>query len=188
MPVLTVTNTTTGQPVAAAGQVYTGPVIGPLQQYVNITSDSLNITATTPNWFLHGGSGMNAIAVAGGTNVLDGDSGSTFFTGGSGTDIFYVDARSAAASSWSTIANFHAADSATLWGVSSSDFTLSWLNGQGAAGFTGLTLAATAAGKPSVALTFAGFTQTDLTSGRLAVAFGTDAASGGVYTTIRATS
>jgi phospholipase/lecithinase/hemolysin len=184
-PVLTVQNTTTGQPVAAAGQVYTGPVIGPLQQYINITPDNLNITATTPNWFLHGGSGLNSITASSGTNVLDGDSGSTFFNGGSGTDTFYVDARAATANSWSTITNFHASDSATLWGVSTSDFTLSWLSGQGAAGFTGLTLAATEAGKPSVALTFAGFTQADLTSGRLSVAFGSDAASG-VYTTIRA--
>ena len=186
-PVLTVTNASTGQAVAAAGQVYTGPVIGPLQQYVNITPENLNITATTPNWFLQGGSGLNAITAAGGTNVLDGDSGSSFFTGGSGTDIFYVDARTATAASWSTITNFTAADSATLWGVAASDFTLTWLDGQGAAGFTGVTLAASAAGKSSVALTFTGFTLADVTSGRLSVASGSDAA-GGVYTTIHALS
>lgn len=185
-PVLTVVDTTTGQPVTAAGQVYTGPVAGPLQQYVNITADSLNITATTPNWFIHAGSGMNAIAVSGGTNVLDGDSGSTFFIGGSGTDTFFVDARTASANSWSTLANFHAGDTATLWGVSQSDFMLSWLNGQGAAGYSGLTLVASATGKPLVAVTLAGFSQTDLTNGRLAVAFGTDAGSGSVYTTIHA--
>lgn len=185
-PVLTVQDTTTGQPITAHGQVYTGPVIGPLQQYVNITADSLNITATTPNWFIQAGTGTNAIAVTGGTNVLDGSSGSTFFTGGSGTDTFYVDARSSTANSWSTIANFHANDTVTLWGVSKSDFTLNWLDGQGAAGNTGLTLVASGVEKPTIGLTLAGFTAADLTNNRLSVAFGTDSASGSVYTSIHA--
>ena len=154
-------------------------MIGPLEQYVNITPDSLNITAATPNWFIEAGSGMNALAVTSGTNVLDSVGGSTFFTGGTGTDTFYVDAQTANASSWSSIANFHARDSLTLWGVTPSDFTLNYLNGQGATGYTGLTLVATGAEKPAVAVTLAGFTTSDLTNGRLAVA------SAAGYTTIR---
>ena len=103
-------------------------------------------------------------------------------------DTFFVDARDATATIWSTVANFHAADSVTLWGVTQSDFALSWANGLGAAGATGLTLTAAAADKPEVLLTLAGFTQADLTSGRLSVTFGTDAASGSVYTNIHANS
>ena len=178
-PPLTVVNTTTGQTLTANGQVYTGPVLGPLEQYVNITPDSLNITAASPNWFIEAGSGMNALAVSSGTNVLDSVGGSTFFTGGTGTDTFYVDAQSASASSWSSIANFHAGDSLTLWGVTPTDFTLTYLNGQGAAGYTGLTLVAAGMEKPAVAVTLAGFTTSDLTNGRLAVASATG------YTTIR---
>lgn len=54
-------------------------------------------------------------------------------------------------------------------------------NGQGAAGFTGLTLHATAAGKPTASLTLAGYTQADLNNGRLSALFGTDPASGSAY-------
>jgi len=176
-PVLTVDDTTTGQPVAATGTVYNGPIAGPVQDYINITPDNLNITATTPNWFLQGGTGENALAVTSGTNVLE-SSGSAFMTGGSGADTFDIDDHAVTAASWSTIVNFHAGDTATLVGVSASDFTLSWLAGEGAPGATGLTLFAEAAGKPVIALTFAGFTQPELTNGSLSVAAGTDTATG----------
>jgi hypothetical protein len=179
-PGLTVLDTTTSLPVAAVAQPYTGPVSGLTEQYVNVTTDSLNITATTPNWFIHSGSGEDAIAVNSGTNVLDGGTGSNFLTGGSGTDTFFVDDRAATADIWSTVVNFHAGDAATIWGVTPSDFNLSWVNGQGAAGYTGLTLHATDAGKPNASLTLAGFSQTDMADGKLTVSFGTTAASGGV--------
>jgi hypothetical protein len=96
-PVLTVADTTTGQPVAVEGHPYTGPVAGVQQQYINITGDSLAITAITPNWFLHSGGGEDALAVSSGNNVLDGGTGSNFRTGGSGTDNFFVDDRAAGA-------------------------------------------------------------------------------------------
>lgn len=186
VPVLAAGDATTGRPAAAQGQPYTGPVGGLQQQYVNITPDSLNIAASTPNWFIHSGGGEDAIAVSSGANVLDGGTGSNFLTGGSGTDTFFVDERGAAATTWSTVANFHAADAVTLWGVAQNVFQVSWLDGAGAAGATGLTLVAQAAGKPEVLLTLPGFTQADLT-GRLAVSFGTDAGSGSAYMSIRAT-
>jgi len=59
------------------------------------------------------------------------------------------------------------------------------MDGQGAAGSTGLTLTATAPGKPTAMLTLAGLTRADLTNGRLAINFGTDAASGSNYMLIR---
>lgn len=185
VPVLAVVDTTTGRPVTAHGQPYTGPVGDVQRQYVNITPDSLNISVSAPNWFIHSGSGQDAIAVSGGNNVVDGGAGSNFLTGGSGTDTFFVDERGATATTWSTVANFHAADAVTLWGVSQAGFQINWLDGAGAAGATGLTLVAQAAGRPEVLLTLPGYTRADL-AGRLGVSFGTDAASGSAYMYVRA--
>lgn len=184
VPVLAVVDTTTSQPVAARGQPYTGPVGSVQRQYINITPDNLNISVSTPNWFIHGGSGQDAIAVSGGNNVVDGGTGSNFLTGGSGTDTFFVDERGATATTWSTVANLQAADAVTLWGVSQAD-QINWLDGAGAAGATGLTLVAQAAGKPEALLTLPGYTRADL-AGRLGVSFGTDAASGSAYMHVRA--
>jgi phospholipase/lecithinase/hemolysin len=186
LPVLTVQDITQGLPVVASGQPYTGPVSGLQQQYINVSTDKLNITATTPNWFIHGGSGDDAIAVSGGTNVLDGATGSNFLTGGGGTDTFFVDDRGPAADIWSTVVNFHAGDAVTLFGVTPSISALSFLDGAGAAGFTGLTLTAATAGKPVAIATLAGYTQADLSNGRLSMTSGTDAASGSVFTIIQA--
>ena len=184
-PPLVIVDTTTGQPVTALGQPYTGPVSGLQQQYINITTDNLNIIATTPNWFIHSGSGEDAIVASSGTNVLDGGTGSNFLTGGSGADTFFVDDRGPTADFWSTVVGFHAGDAATIWGVTPQDFGLAWVNGQGAAGFTGLTLHATASGKPTASLTLAGFTQADMTNGRLSVSFGNDPTSGSAYMYVR---
>jgi Ca2+-binding RTX toxin-like protein len=181
-------DTTTSKAVVAVGDAYTGPVAGLEHQYINITSDGLNIAAASPNWFIHSGSGEDAIAASSGANVLDGGTGSNFLTGGSGTDTFFVDNRGATADIWSTVVNFHAGDSATVWGVTPQDFALNFVDGQGAGGFTGLTLHATAAGKPTASLTLAGFSQADLNSGRLSVQFGTDQASGSAFMFMHANS
>jgi AsmA family len=114
-------------------------------EYINVTSDNLNVTASSPNWFIHSGSGMDAIAVNSGTNVLDGGTGSNFLVGGTGTDTFFVDDRGASADIWSTVVGFHQGDAATIWGVTPQDFNLARVDGQGAAGYTGLTLHATVA-------------------------------------------
>jgi hypothetical protein len=174
-------DTTTGQTVVAIGDPYPGPVAGLLHQYINTTSDNINITASSADWFIHSGSGEDAIAASSGTNVLDGGTGSNFLTGGNGTDTFFVDNRGATADIWSTVVGFHAGDSATVWGVTPQDFALNFFDGQGAGGFTGLTLHATAGGKPTASLTLAGFTQADMSNGRLSVQFGTDPASGSAF-------
>jgi Ca2+-binding RTX toxin-like protein len=124
---------------------------------------------------------MDAIAVVSGTNVLDGSTGSNFLVGGSGTDTFFVDDRGPLSDIWSTVSGFHAGDAATIWGVTPQDFALSWVDGQGASGYTGLTLHATAPGKPNASLTLAGYTSADLGNGRLSVSFGTDPASRSAY-------
>jgi hypothetical protein len=114
------------------------------------------------------------------TVVLDGGTGSNFLTGGIGDDTFFVDDRGAAAPIWSTVNNFHPGDAATIWGVTPSDFDLSWVNGQGATGYTGLTLHATAAGVPTASLTLAGFTRAALYDGEITVSFGSTAATNGL--------
>jgi hypothetical protein len=183
---LTVFDTTNNQPVAATGQAYTGPAHDLEYEYISITHDSLNIACVTPNWFIHSGSGDDAIAVSSGSNVLDGGTGSNFLTGGSGTDTFFVDDRVATADIWSTGAGFHAGDAATIWGVTPQDFGLAWVDGQGAAGFTGLTLHAAAPGRPTASLTLAGYSQADLGNGRLSVTFDADPASGSAYMSVHA--
>jgi Ca2+-binding RTX toxin-like protein len=112
---------------------------------------------------------------------LDGGTGSNFLTGGSGTDTFFVDDRNAPADIWSTVNNFHEGDSATIWGVTPQDHTLDWVDGQGAAGYTGLTLHAMAPGLPTASLTLVGFTQSDLKDGRLSYSFGSSNGSSYMY-------
>jgi len=174
-------DTTTDQAAPSVIQPYTGPVSGLQNEDIDITSDSLNISVSTPNWFIHSGSGNDAIAVSSGTNVMDGGTGSNFLSGGSRTDTFFVDDRGPAADIWSTVNNFHAGDAATIWGVTPQDFALTWVDGQGAAGYTGLTLHATASGEPTASLTLAGFSQADLNNGRLSVSFGTVGGSNYMY-------
>ena len=173
------TNTTTGVSSSAAGDAYSGPVPGLQHQYITVSADNLNITAMAPNTFIHSGSGNDAINVSkgGGANVLDGSTGSNFLTGGAGNDTFFVDDRAANAEIWSTVVNFHAGDAATIFGVTPS-VAFDWEDGQGAAGFTGLTLHATAPGKPVASITLAGYTKADLGNGRLGMSFSSDQGAG----------
>ena len=166
---------TTQQGFTAPGTAYTGPAAGVQWQYLNTSSDNLDVTANTNNWFIYTGTGEDAIAVSGGTNVLDGNGNSNFMTGGTGTDTFFVNDQNPAGPSWSTLNNFHAGDAATLFGVTPGNSTLSWVDGQGAAGYTGLTLHVATVNEPTVSLTLVGYTTADLTDGRLAVEFGTEA-------------
>jgi Ca2+-binding RTX toxin-like protein len=187
-PGLSIEDTTLGVPLLPHGVPYSGPVAGLQEQYISLTSDNINVNVSTPDWFIHSGSGEDAIAVSSGTNVLDGGTGSNFLTGGTGSDTFFVDDRGPAADIWSTVVGFHGGDSATIWGVTPDNFDLAWVNDQGAAGFTGLTLHATAMGQPTASLTLAGFSQADMTNGRLSVSFGTDAISGSAFMFVHANS
>jgi hypothetical protein len=165
---------TTGGHVAATPTVYSGPVSGLQNQFAEITPDNLNISVSSDSWFILTGGGNDAIAVKGGNNVLDGGGGSNFLVGGNGSDTFYVDDRAVAGNVWSTAANFHSGDYATIWGVTPQDFNIGWGDNQGAVGYTGLTLHATAAGHPNAYLTLAGYSTADLSNGRLSIAYGTD--------------
>ncbi len=165
---------------------YAGPAAGVQSQYVDLSPDSLNIAAASPNYFIHTGSGNDAVSVLSGTNIVDGGGGSNFLSGGTGTDTFYVDSRGAASDIWSTVSKFHAGDSATVWGVSPGLAAVSWADNQGAAGSAGLTLHATSKGRPTASLTLAGFTQADVASQRLNVQYGCDASSLSSYLYIHA--
>jgi Ca2+-binding RTX toxin-like protein len=105
--------------------------------------------------------------------VLDGEGGSNFLVGGNGNDTFLVNDLYAKRPSWTTMEGFHVGDAATIWGLTPNDFQLSWLDNGGAAGHTGLTLYATSARKPEIAVTIAGASIADISSGRLDVQFGT---------------
>jgi hypothetical protein len=171
-----VLDTTTNVPLQSNGTQYSGPVAGLQWEYIYTGSDNLNVAANVPDGFIHTGSGEDAINVssAGGNNVLDGSTGSNFLVGGSGDDTFFVDDRAPSADVWSTVSNFHAGDAATIFGVTQSGFGTSWVDGQGATGYTGLTLHVTAAGLPTASLTLAGFSTADLTNGRISTSWGTE--------------
>lgn len=173
---------TTGQQTFTAGDSYTGPVAGIGRQVVLVIPDKLNITASSPNVFIHSGSGDDAINVskAGGNNILDGSTGSNFLTGGSGNDTFYLDDRGLTADVFSTVVGFHAGDNASVFGVSLKDFTLTNLANQGAVGYKGLDFQFTAAGKPTASLVLTGYTAPDLTNGRLTVSYGAEPDAPGV--------
>lgn len=190
---LAISDTTTNHALAPASQAYSGPVAGLSNEYITAISDGINVTAATPGWFIHTGSGTDAIDVSrgGGTNVLDGSTGSNFLTGGTGDDTFFVDDRSATSPIWSTVVGFHSGDNATVWGVTPADFNVIQLDGQGAAGYTGLTFGFSAAGQPDANLTLAGFSSANILSGALTVSYGATADQpglpGSVYMLIHAT-
>jgi hypothetical protein len=165
---------TTGQTTVKTGTPYPGPVAGITNQFIDITPHNLNIAALTPNVFIHTGDGNDGINVsqAGGNNVLDGEGGSNFLVGGIGNDTFLVNDLYAKVPSWTTMEGFHTGDAATIWGLTPNDFQLTWLDGGGAVGHQGLTMYATSAGKPEIAVTLAGASSADLSSGRLDVQFG----------------
>ena len=159
-----------------------------LHQYITVSTDNLNVAATEPYSFIHSGSGNDApdVSRSRGNNVLDGSTGSNFLVGGAGKDTFFVDDRAAAADIWSTVVNFHSGDDATIFGVTPEDFALDWQDGQGAAGSTGLTLRATAPGKPVASITLAGYSKADL-GGRLSMSFGNEQGEAGAYAYVHGT-
>ncbi|HBK05305.1 MAG TPA: hypothetical protein DDZ81_05505 [Acetobacteraceae bacterium] len=158
----------------STGDSYQGPCPGLQRQFIEITQDNLNISSSVPNSFIVAGSGMNSIDVssAGGSNVLDGGTASSFMTGGSGQDVFFMDARFTSAPTFSTIVAFHSFDDAVVWGIEPSVYTMHAFDDQGAVGAKGLDLVFSAPGRPEVSFVLAGYSSADLNNGRLSVTYG----------------
>ncbi len=146
---------------------YTGPVDYLTSEYMDFTSDNVRITATQQNIFLRSGSGIDSLTVTSGDNILDGSTASNILTGGTGDDTFYIDNRNPTTPVFSTIANFHSGDNATVWGVTKEDFSLTVLDNQGAAGHTGVDLIFSKPGQVDCSFVLAGYTSADLSNGRL---------------------
>ena len=164
-PVLHYTDTTTGAVGTAVSDVYSGPVAGSQRQYIWSSPDGAAISSDAPDVFLHGGAGSDALAVSRGSNVLDGGGGSNFLVGSNGGDgghdTFFVDARGGAVT-WSTLVNFHAGDTATIFGFHAGVSTSPWTESDGAVGYAGLTLHSETGGAGrgvDASLTFAGVSQ-----------------------------
>lgn len=178
----TIANESSGVTTQWGGDPYTGPVAGLTNECAVVTTNTLNITADTPNSFIELGApgtpapatgGIN-VASAGGNNILDGYANSDFLTDGGGTDTDYVDTRYLTQNAWDTVVNFHSGDNVTMWGVTSSDFKINWIGDtEGAAGATGLTgvLVPTSGSGPEAAITLAGYTLADVTDGKLSFSY-----------------
>lgn len=177
-----VTDQITGQQISITGDKYAGPVPGLDRQLILVGPNNVNITAAVPNVFIHSGSGTDAIDVsrANGNNVLDGSTGSSFLTGGTGTDTFFLDDRNPASDTYSTVVNFHAGDNITILGINPADFRLATLDNQGAASAKGLAYTFSAPGKPNATVVLAGFSNADLANGRLTTSYGSNPATPGV--------
>ncbi len=156
---------TTGADLPDTSSAYTGPVSGITSQYIDITPDNLSIAAKADNLFIHTGSGDDAVALHGGTNVVDAGPGSNFLTSGGGFDTFFLDARNIPAASsaagpvpgaiWDTVQGFGHGDAVTLFGIGPGT-ALAWQKNEGAVGHTGLTLHANLANGSEASLTLAG--------------------------------
>jgi Ca2+-binding RTX toxin-like protein len=123
--------------------------------------------------FVNAGAGNDGINGAGGNDVIDGGLGSNFINGGAGTDKFFVDGRAAATSNtWSTITDWTAGETLTIWGYKPNVSKFNWVANDGATGFKGVTLNADLDGNGLVdtSVTWSGLTQAQLPS----IQFGTD--------------
>ena len=175
----------TNQPGVAAAQPYAGGADGPTQQLLDPSHDNLEVSVTSDNWLIGTGDGNDVIVAHGGANILCGGGGSNLLVGGGGDDTFSVHAGGGTA--WSTVENFHAGDWLLVSGLSPQTAALSWLNGQGAAGETGLTLDATATDGSTTLVTLANYFSTaDLANGRLSTGFGGDPTNGSSFFYIHA--
>ncbi|MDG3441085.1 hypothetical protein [Nitrospirillum amazonense] len=185
-PAVLWTDTTASQSsTSAAFSPYEGPVDYLRSQFLWSSNDNVAIKALGPNVYLRGGAGQDALAVSAGSNVLDGGGGSNFLVGATGqdggSDVFFIDAQDGLAS-WSTVVNFHAGDTITIWGYSSTS-TSTWGADEGADGFKGATLQAAlggAGGSANTYVTLAGLSLADIQN-HVTQTVGTSGAGGLTY-------
>jgi hypothetical protein len=166
-----ISNQTTGAQTTDAGVPHTGPVPGIDRDLILITKDNLNVTAQIPNVFIHSGSGNDALQALAGNNILDGSTGTNFLTGGSGLDTFFIDDRTPPTDIFSTIANFHAGDAVSVFGITQAGFTIK-PGDDVLPSAPGLDFAITAPGAKNANFNIPGYHVADLTNGKLTQTFG----------------
>lgn len=151
------TATADGQQTLGVGEVYQGPVSYLQYQYIYDGAQSVAIIAGTPNVFVKNFVGDAAVGLLSGQNVVDAGKGSNFLVGGTGTDVFFLDGRSAAVT-WDTVVGFHAGDIVTLFGYHANTSSYYWDENAGAVGYTGRTMRANLSGSGGIeaSITFAG--------------------------------
>ena len=104
-----------GQSLTVPGKIYTGPVGGINNDWIQITTNNLNVIALTDGVFICSGSGNDALVGKSGYNVLDGGSGSNLLVAGSGRNTVFSHAD-AGVDTWSTIGGFRRGlDGVTIW-------------------------------------------------------------------------
>ena len=161
-----------GKNLYAVADAYTGPVSGLVNQFLGGATADV-VLGTDKADFINALAGDDGVNGGGGDDVIDGGLGSNFITGGAGTDKFFVDGRSAATSNtWSTITDFSAGETLTIWGYKPNVSKYNWVASDGATGFKGVTLNADLDGNGLVdtSVTWSGLTQAQLPT----VQYGTD--------------
>lgn len=163
-------DTMTHQAGTTNGQAYNGGVNYLQNQYLWSGQDSVNVSTSLANVFIRGGPGNDALAAQAGSNVVDGGTGSNFLVGSASTDggqdTFFLDGRGNA-TTWDTLANFHAGDAVTLWGFVPGQSAMNWAASDGSGGYTGATIHAATAGAGTAvnaSVTFAGVSLADAQS------------------------
>lgn len=151
---------------------YDGPVEG-LENQMLGSRDSDIVLGTDLADFFNALSGDDAVDGGGGNDVVDGGLGSNFLTGGRGADIFFIDGRGAAAfNTWSTITDWQAGETLTIFGYRPGLSQWLWVERDGTADYQGATLHADLDGNGLIdsSVTWAGLTQAQLPT----PLFGTD--------------
>jgi len=175
------------------GSPYTGNVVGVENQYINLNPTNLNVTAITPNAFIRSGPGNDTLAAFAGRNVLYAGAGSNVSVGSPGTDTFLANVSPAATQNTQPITdlikNFGAGDDAVIRGLSASDFSLEFLDANGAFGpELRIQASSNIPGGPTATVALPGYTTGDLVSNRLSISFSIDQSTNTPYMLIHANS
>ena len=147
-------NLVTGGTASAQGT--TSSVTGYQSEFIALGPDRVMVTATTPNAFLVAGAGPDELVASSGSNLLDAGANATLMIGGTGHDMFAVDAANNA-TTWDAIANFHSGDTLVIWGASEAASHVAWSGGT--SGQTMLTV--TGGGVGTAAVDFVGLSAAD---------------------------
>ena len=155
------------------GAPYPGPIAGIQNEYVNINTTNLDITAITPNAFIQTGSGNDTLQGYFGRNVLDAGGGSNVMIGGvGGTDTFIANIEGSSASLTDLIKDFHINDDVVIQGLDPSAFAISTSTSVGAFGQQLQIDATPNGGGPTASISIAGYSANDI-GGKLSISFST---------------